>query len=174
MIIPVPNMVKESNEILSIQCLSLKSLKKPQLDDLGLDQHGSLENCDATTLENGKVVCYRCSQNHFYDSAAQLCRKTKEYSTMEGCAVTYDNVHCVFCQAAWQLDYTSGKCIGQDRKVKFKNVDAGMGPQFEQENKSMAEGRTEFNQNMFNDANAYNDEYMSEMDGYDAGNGFGQ
>lgn len=172
--IPVPEKVKETNEILSIQCLPLKSLKKPQLDDLGLDPHNSLENCEATVLENGKVLCYRCAPNHFYDAAAQLCRKTEEYSTMQGCAVTYDNVHCVFCQSAWQMDFTSGKCIGQDRLVKFKNVDSGMGPQYEQENKSIAEGRSEFGQKMFDDANGYSDEYISEMDGYDAGNGYGR
>lgn len=172
MIVPVPVLVKETNEILSIQCLPLKSLTKPQLEELGLGHRVVLDDCEATTLEAGKVICYKCAPNHFFDAAAQKCRKTKEYSTMEGCAQTYDNVKCVLCQSAWQLDYTSGKCIGQDRLVKFKALDSGMGPQYEQEQLSVNEGNHQITDNMFQDANGYNDEYGSEIDGNDTGSGF--
>jgi hypothetical protein len=161
LLVPVPKYNEEDNEIESITCESKKKLSKDQKAQLGLDIKHVLENCEITVLENNKVVCFKCMSDFFYDGAAQKCRRRKEYSTMQGCALTYDNVNCMFCQDNFQLDFSSGKCISKSEKIDFSKLDSGMGPQYQLENQDAQQREEQMNSQMYN-WDQYNDEREEE------------
>ena len=132
--VPVPKINSSTQEIESISCKNQTELSNDEKIQLGLNTKDVLSNCEITELENNKVVCYKCEDDYFYDGAAKKCRASIEYSTMKGCSLTFDNVHCMFCKDGMQLDITSGKCFSRRHKIDFSKLDSGMGPQYEDEN----------------------------------------
>ena len=155
--VPIPELDSDSGEIKSIACKSQKDLSKEEKTQFGLDTKDVLANCEITVLEANRVICYKCQKRYFYDGAAQKCRLSSEYSTMKGCALTYDNVHCMFCQNGMQLDITSGKCISKSHKIDFSKLNSGMGPQYELENQAISD-RDEQMQSQMYGSNMYSDE----------------
>ena len=136
-IIPVPTIDPDTSAVTDIECLPFKSISKEQHEQLGLNIKGQLDHCMATVLQDQKVICYKCDSGFFYDGAAHKCRETSDYSTMNGCALTYDNVKCMFCNNDKQLDIISGKCLDLKNRIEFKKLDSGMGPQYEQANQAI-------------------------------------
>lgn len=163
LLVPVPAFSEDSSEIESISCESQSSLSKEQQTQLGLDVKHSLDNCEVTVLENGKVVCFKCLDKFFYDGSSQKCRRRSEYSTMQGCALSYDNTHCMFCQDAFQLDITSGRCLSRNRKVDFSKLDSGMGPQYDLENQAKQQRDEQMTGQMYN-WDGYNDDGQNQYE----------
>ena len=157
-VVPIPKLNPETSEIETIECLDLESLDKDQKTQFGLDLKDVLLNCDTTALENNKVICYKCEEEFFYDGSSQKCRRSDEYSTMENCSLTFDNVHCQFCHRDTQMDFTSGKCISKKHKIEFNKLDTGMGPQFEQENLAVNQRHQDIQGRMFDSGNSFSDD----------------
>jgi hypothetical protein len=157
LIVPVPELDSETGEIKNISCENQKNLSNDQKKQLGLDVKEVLKNCEITVLEGNKVICYKCHDGFFYDGASQKCRHTAEYSTMKGCSLTYDNVHCMFCQNGMQLDITSGKCISKTHKIDFSKLDSGMGPQYNLENQAYNQREEQMQSQMYS-SNSFSDE----------------
>ena len=156
LIVPVPDLDSETGEIKDISCQPQTDLTKDQKVQLGLDIKEALKHCEITVLEGNKVICYKCHDGFFYDGASQKCRHSSQYSTMKGCALTYDNVHCMFCQNGMQLDITSGKCLSKTHKVDFSKLDSGMGPQYSLENQAYQNREEQMQSQMY--GGSYNDE----------------
>ena len=147
--VPVPDIDPSTQEIKSIACKSQTELSNDQKVQLGLTAKDVLENCEITELEANKVVCYKCKDDYFYDGAAHKCRATIEYSTMRGCSLTFDNVHCMFCKDGLQLDITSGKCFAKNHKIDFSKLDSGMGPQYEDEHQAVQDRDEQMQSQMY-------------------------
>lgn len=140
--VPIPSFSEDKSSLDSIECKALSALSQEEKIEFGLDHKDPLANCEITVLENNKVICYRCLDEYFFDGNANKCRKREEYSTMEGCEVSYDNVHCVFCQDDKQFDFTSGKCISKDHKIDMTKLNSQMGFQYQDYNE-VVEGKNE-------------------------------
>jgi hypothetical protein len=167
-ILPDADVDPQSGEILSIECKPFEEVHKDLLQEMKIKDQTKFDNCEATIFENKQIMCFKCGEGFYYDGVHQVCRETKKFPGMEGCALTFDNSHCVFCNSDLQMDITNGKCISKDAQIDFNSFGDNQSPGASSMNELSANSNSIARENnVFTSSNNFADESGSSQ--FDSG-----
>ena len=127
-ILPEADVDPETGEILSIECKKYEEVHEDLLEELKIKSPEKFANCEATIFENKQILCFKCSEGHYYDGMSQVCRSEKKVTGLEGCAMSFDNAHCVFCNSNLQMDVTTGTCVSRDKEIEYNQMGENQSP----------------------------------------------
>lgn len=127
-VVPEADFDPQNGEILSIECKKIEEVHADMLKYLGIKNSNQLENCEATIFENKQILCYRCSEDYFYDGAHKICRPIEQFPALKGCSLSFDMNHCIFCDSEFQMDVTTGSCVEKDFKINTTKFDNEKSP----------------------------------------------
>ena len=86
----------------------------------GHEYEKRLQNCLASALQNGVILCHLCKENMYYDAIKEqcVCAKT-EKSKLYGCMISFFPDKCAICKTGFQLDMRSVRCTSKNVEIDY-------------------------------------------------------
>ena len=158
-ILPDADVDPQSGEILSIECKAFDEVHEELLKEMNIKDESKFDNCEATIFENKQIMCFKCADGYHYDGIHHKCRESKDFPGLEGCSVSFDNSHCVFCNSDLQMDITNGKCISKDAQIDYNSLNDNQSPGASSMNENSVNSKSVARENnVFTSSNSFSDE----------------
>lgn len=126
--LPDAELDPQTGEILSVECKAFEEVDQKKLKKMKITSKDKFDHCEATIIENQQIMCFKCEDDYYYDGMHQECKEEKHHPTLQGCSLTFDGAHCVFCDTHMQMDVTTGSCAPKDKVIDLHKFDQEMAP----------------------------------------------
>jgi hypothetical protein len=77
-----------------------------------------LENCHASAVYQGIVLCHECKRGYYYHGVQGKC--IKQDKLMNGCLVSFVEGKCDICRPSLQYDIRNYTCVSKRLNINYK------------------------------------------------------